>query len=298
MTAAAFSTVIESTQPIIADRTMRWDGSGYGSHAETSVAEPLTTWYLAEGATTGGFNLFYLLQNPTAQAATVQIQLPAAGAGRADHEDLHRRREHPPQHLRQRRGPGLGEAEISAVITSTNAVPIVVERAMYLDSNGQLFGAGHESAAVADLSTSWFFAEGATGPFFNMFILVANPSATDAALELRYLLPSGQVITRTHVARAHSRLTIGVHDEALALARTPVSTTLQSTNGVAVLAERAMWWPSVALVPQWQEGHNSAGAVRTGEKWGLADGEEGGARGQPDLRAGGEHRRRRPAACR
>ncbi len=173
--------------------------------------------------------------------------------------------------------PGLDEAEISAVITSTNAVPIVVERAMYLNSNGQLFGAGHESAAVADLSTSWFFAEGATGPFFNMFILVANPGATDAALELRYLLPSGQVITRTHVARAHSRLTIGVHDEALELARTPVSTTLQSTNGVAVLAERAMWWPSVALVPQWQEGHNSAGAVRTGEKWGLADGEEGGA---------------------
>ena len=68
-----------------------------------------------------------------------------------------------------------------------------------------------------------------------------------------------------------------MHDEALELARTPVSTTLQSTNGVAVLAERAMWWPSVALVPQWQEGHNSAGAVRTGEKWGLADGEEGGA---------------------
>jgi hypothetical protein len=156
-------------------------------------------------------------------------------------------------------------------------VPIVVERAMYLNSNGQLFGAGHESAAVADLSTSWFFPEGATGPFFNMFILVANPSATDAALELRYLLPSGQVITRTHVARAHSRLTIGVHDEALALARTPVSTTLRSTNGVAVLAERAMWWPSVALVPQRQEGQNSAGAVRTGEKWGLADGEEGGA---------------------
>ena len=275
--AAAFSTVVESTQPIIADRTMRWDGSGYGSHAETSVAEPLTTWYLAEGATTGGFNLFYLLQNPTAQAATVQIQYlrpaPAAPITKTYTVGANTRR----SIYVNGEDPALDEAEISAVITSTNAVPIVVERAMYLNSNGQLFGAGHESAAVADLSTSWFFAEGATGPFFNMFILVANPSATDAALELRYLLPSGQVITRTHVARAHSRLTIGVHDEALELARTPVSTTLQSTNGVAVLAERAMWWPSVALVPQWQEGHNSAGAVRTGEKWGLADGEEGGA---------------------
>ena len=239
--------------------------------------EPLTTWYLAEGATTGGFNLFYLLQNPTAQAATVQIQYlrpaPAAPITKTYTVGANTRR----SIYVNGEDPGLDEAEISAVITSTNAVPIVVERAMYLNSNGQLFGAGHESAAVADLSTSWFFAEGATGPFFNMFILVANPGATDAALELRYLLPSGQVITRTHVARAHSRLTIGVHDEALELARTPVSTTLQSTNGVAVLAERAMWWPSVALVPQWQEGHNSAGAVRTGEKWGLADGEEGGA---------------------
>ena len=274
---AAFSTVVESTQPIIADRTMRWDGGGYGSHAETSVAEPLTTWYLAEGATTGGFNLFYLLQNPTAQAATVQIQYlrpaPAAPITKTYTVGANTRR----SIYVNGEDPGLDEAEISAVITSTNAVPIVVERAMYLNSNGQLFGAGHESAAVADLSTSWFFAEGATGPFFNMFILVANPSATDADIELRYLLPSGQVITRTHVARAHSRLTIGVHDEALELALTPVSTTLQSTNGVAVLAERAMWWPSVALVPQWQEGHNSAGAVRTGEKWGLADGEEGGA---------------------
>ena len=286
---AAFSTVVESTQPIIADRTMRWDGSGYGSHAETSVAEPLTTWYLAEGATTGGFNLFYLLQNPTAQAATVEIQYlrpaPAAPITKTYTVGANTRR----SIYVNGEDPGLDEAEISAVITSTNAVPIVVERAMYLNSNGQLFGAGHESAAVADLSTSWFFAEGATGPFFNMFILVANPSATDAEIELRYLLPSGQVITRTHVARAHSRLTIGVHDEALALALTPVSTTLQSTNGVAVLAERAMWWPSVALVPQWQEGHNSAGAVRTGEKWGLADGEEGGRAGQPDLRAGGQH---------
>jgi hypothetical protein len=72
--APSFSTTIESTQPIIADRTMRWDSSGYGSHAETSVASRMTKWYLAEGATTGGFNLFYLIQNPTAQAATVEIQ--------------------------------------------------------------------------------------------------------------------------------------------------------------------------------------------------------------------------------
>ena len=38
---ASFSTVVESTQPLIVDRTMRWDQSAYGSHAETSIATPL-----------------------------------------------------------------------------------------------------------------------------------------------------------------------------------------------------------------------------------------------------------------
>jgi hypothetical protein len=278
--AASFSTVVESTQPIIADRTMRWDGSGYGSHAETSIAQPLATWYLAEGATTGGFNLFYLLQNPTGQAATISIEYlrpaPAAPITKTYTVGPNTRRS---IHVNAE-DPALDEAEISAVVTSTNAVPIVVERAMYLDSNGQFLGAGHESAALPEPSTSWFFAEGATGPFFNMFILIANPGAADAAVEARYLLPSGEVITRSYLARARSRLTIGVHDQAPALAQAVVSTTLHSTNAVPFLAERAMWWPSLALVPQWQEGHNSAGAVRAGEKWGLADGEEGGASNQ------------------
>ena len=66
---AEFSTVIESDERVIVDRTVTWDRSGYGSHAETSVPSPELTWYLAEGATQAGFALFYLLQNPSATAA-------------------------------------------------------------------------------------------------------------------------------------------------------------------------------------------------------------------------------------
>jgi CSLREA domain-containing protein len=276
MEATAFSTVIESNEPIIADRTMHWDGTGYGSHMETSIAKPLTRWYLAEGATTGGFNLFYLIQNPTATDANVEIQYlrpaPAAPITRTHVVKANSRF----SLYVNGEDPLLDEAEISAVFTSLNGVPIIVERSMYLDSEGQLFGAGHGSAAVSDLSTHWFFAEGATGPFFNLFILVANPGDTDAQIEARYLLPSGQVITKTYLSAAHSRLTIGVHAEGPELANTPVSTILTSTNNVPVLAERAMWWPAPPLAAEWTEGHNSAGAVQTGEKWGLAEGEEGG----------------------
>jgi uncharacterized protein YcaQ len=58
---------------------MSWDRSAYGSHAETSVPAPARQWYLAEGATHSGFQLFYLLQNPNPVEATVAISylLPA-----------------------------------------------------------------------------------------------------------------------------------------------------------------------------------------------------------------------------
>jgi subtilisin family serine protease len=61
---AQFSTTVSASQPLVVDRTMTWDGSGYGAHAETATNEPSPRWYFAEGATHSGFALFYLLQNP------------------------------------------------------------------------------------------------------------------------------------------------------------------------------------------------------------------------------------------
>ena len=73
---------------VVVDRTMTW-GGGYGSHAETALAAPSTTWFLAEGATHGRFSLFYLLQNPGAAPATVAVDLPAPCAGRPGHAPVH-----------------------------------------------------------------------------------------------------------------------------------------------------------------------------------------------------------------
>ncbi|MBA2353094.1 MAG: DUF11 domain-containing protein, partial [Acidobacteria bacterium] len=58
---AEFSTLIEADVQVVADRTMSWDATGYGSHAERGIlTRTATTWYFAEGATFGNFNLFYL----------------------------------------------------------------------------------------------------------------------------------------------------------------------------------------------------------------------------------------------
>ena len=82
--------MIESDQPVVVDRTMTWDGTAYGAHAETALDAPSTTWYLAEGATHGAFDLFYLLQNPNDTDGERDDQLSAAGAADAGRQDLHR----------------------------------------------------------------------------------------------------------------------------------------------------------------------------------------------------------------
>lgn len=271
---AEYSTTIESTQPIVADRTMRWDGSGYGSHAGTGVAAPALEWYLAEGATTGNFDLFYLIQNPGATAAEVEITylFPAPAPPLVKrYTVLPRSRFNIWVDFEDSR---LAAAEVSATIRATNGVPVIVERSMYLTRGGRVFDAGHASAGVTAPALEWFLAEGATGAYFDLFVLVANPGTAAAQVTVDYLLPSGTVVTRDYVVAPQSRYNIWVDVEDPALADTAVATRVRSTNGVPVIVERAMWWPGDPST--WHEGHNSAGATQAGTRWALADGEVGG----------------------
>jgi hypothetical protein len=272
---ATFSTTLEADAPVVADRTVSWDRRGYGAHAETAVAAPATTWYLAEGATHSGFDLFYLLQNPTAQPAVVEVQyLLPAGAPVVKTYEL-------PAFSRTNlwvdyEAPELRNTDVSAVLTSVNDVPVIVERSMYQSTGTQVFGAGHTSAGVTAPATEWFLAEGATGDFFDLFVLVANPTPTAAAVEARYLLPDGREVVKAYTVAGHSRFNIWVDLEDPALAATAVSTTLTSLNGVPVIAERTMWWPAAPGAGGWTEAHNAPGTTRTATQWALADGEVGG----------------------
>jgi hypothetical protein len=158
-------------------------------------------------------------------------------------------------------------------IDVTSPLPIIAERAMYL-AGARLFEGGHESAGVNSPSTRWFLAEGATGSFFDCFVLISNPDAAAANVTLRYLLESGQTVTRNVVVPPLSRHTINVETEDPRLANAAVSTTV--TSDVGIVVERAMYWPDISQ--GWQEAHNSFGVTETALRWGLADGRIGGER--------------------
>ena len=269
---AEFSVMIESDVPVVADRTMTWNATGYGSHAETSLPAA-STWHLAEGATHSGFHLFYLIHNPNETATTLQATylLPTPTAPIVKSYEV-------PGNSRftiwvNQEGAPLASTDVSAVITAPAERPIVVERAMYRDAAGQVFGAGHSSGGITAPSTTWFLAEGATGSYFDMFVLIANPNASDATVTATYLLPSGQTVVKTYNVGARSRFNIWVDLEDAALANTAVSTKLVAS--VPVVVERSMWWPNGS--DNWHEAHDSPGATVTGTRWVLAEGEVGGA---------------------
>jgi hypothetical protein len=273
----------------VADRTVTWGSGGYGSHTETAVLQPATTWYLAEGATGGGFELLYLLQNSNSTEVQVDITyLLTAGAplvkrytvpakGRltipVDNEEIPAGSGQQP----------LASTDVSAKVQVVSGGPVIVERAMYFSVPGETFGAGHASAGVTEAEFQrghhWFFAEGATGPFFDTFLLLSNPGLTPAHVTATYLLGSGATHAKAYTLSPQSRFTIWLDEEEIPqdsgskpLVNVEVSTTL--TSDVPIIAERSMWWPQ----GQWYEAHNTAGATGSGTRWAVADGEVGGPR--------------------
>jgi hypothetical protein len=267
---AAVSTVVHSTNgvPLAAERTMIWDSTGYGGHGG-SAAAPSTGWLFAEGSQ-GYFSTFILLANDNTTDATVTLNFLLEGGG-----VVTEMRTVPAKHrLTVYAGdiPALVNQSFGLEVQSTQ--PIIAERAMYLPGP-RLFEGGHESAGVNSANTNWFLAEGATGSFFDCFVLLSNPNATPAHVTLTYLLPSGETVPQTIVMPAQSRQTINIATVDARLASADVSTTIVSDIGI--VAERAMYWPNRG--GGWHEGHNSFGITETGLRWGLADGRLGGPRG-------------------
>jgi hypothetical protein len=261
------SATIVSTDaiPLVVERTMRWDATGYGAHTEKATGAPALTWLFAEGSQ-GFFQTFVLLANPnaTANRATVTFLREGGATPVTEIFDLA-----PTSRRTIFAGDIAALRDQSFGIQVVFDAPGVAERAMYFGQ--RVFEAGHESAGVNAPATEWFLAEGATGSFFTTFLLVANPGDTDANVTYTYLPATGLPIIKTRTVAARSRWTGNIAGEDPSLANAAVATRITSTQ--PVIAERAQYWPFDPA--QWFEAHNSFGATSLGVKWGLAEGRVG-----------------------
>ena len=269
---AAVSTTVRSTLaiPIVVERTMWWGGDArYGAHTEKASGGAAPRWFFAEGSQ-GFFFTFLLLANPHTQdnVATVRFLLEGGGEVVRTVTLLPRSRA---DALRRRRAGARGTVvRHGRDVRQTG----IAERAMYFGQN-PLWTAGHESAGATAPSTTWFLAEGATGPFFETFILLANPNAGPADATVRFLPASGAPVIKQIAVPGNGRVTINIEGEDASLANVPVATDVSSS--LPIVTERAQYWPDPA--PSWYEAHNSFGVTETATKWGLAEGRVGGASG-------------------
>jgi hypothetical protein len=267
MEATSFSTAVASPTglPLIVERTMRWDKSGYGAHGERATEGAAPQWYFAEGSQ-GFFSTFFLLVNPQTMANTAHITYFREGEA-----PLLRDVPMPPESrvtVYAGADAELKDRSFGALVAFDQ--PGTAERAMYFGTD-PLWSGGSDSVGVTAPSTSWYLAEGATGSFFNTFVLLANPGTVDATATLTYLPDTGTPVVKQRVVPAGQRVTINIATEDASLESAAVSTRVESTQ--PILVERSQYWPA----PNWYESHNSFGLTSTATRWGLAEGRVGGA---------------------
>ena len=266
---SAVSTVVTvpSGLPLAVERTMFWDqATHYGGHGGSAVEAPANRWYFAEGSQ-GFFDTWLLLANPGDAPATMRVSFLR------EHESPYTVAVTIPAHARETIWAGSHAALVgrSFSIEVDADSPVMAERAMYWSSQGRYWNGGHDSAGVSALSTFWFLAEGATGDYFDMYVLLGNRGVDATTATVTFLLSDGTTVDRTYDVPARRRLTINVEDQDPRLRQAEVS--VRVVSGKPLVVERAMYWPGNSST--WQDAHNSFGVTDTGLAWMLAEGRAG-----------------------
>ena len=264
---AEVSTIVTApaTTPIVVERTMRWDDTGYGAHTDKASPSTSAKWYFAEGSQ-GFFFTYLLLANPhnAANQATVNYLRENASVVTRTYDLA------PLQRFTVDVGADADLVNQSFGMEVTFTLPGIAERAMYFGLSPLWIG-GHESVGVTLPSRNWFLAEGATGSFFETFVLFANPSATAAQRDRALSAGHGRA-GRQDVSGAGRPASDDQHRGRGSVAGQRRGRHAGDVD-VPIIVERAQYWPDPA--PSWYEAHNSFGVTSTGTRWGLAEGRVG-----------------------
>jgi Tol biopolymer transport system component/fibronectin type 3 domain-containing protein len=197
------ATKVTSDEAVVVERATYTSGpTRRGATASPAVSSQSTSWFVAEGATAGGFETWILVSNQGSQPACVAVTILESGGPREIYSQS------APFCLGplSRRSINLGTftstfdvaTKVESVagsdgsITASSPRPVVVERAMYNDH--PFLEKGSSSAeAVTKSGLQWLAVEGATAGGFETWILIANPGGSAACAEVRYLTSAGPV---------------------------------------------------------------------------------------------------------
>lgn len=224
---------------------------------------PYFSYVLAEGVTGSFFRTDVAVANPNIDAATVQWRLSTEEGVVAVRDAVLAPMSRTVLVLND--VPELDDRSVAVEVRSLDALPLAVERTTTWDATG--YGA-HASSAVSSPSTRWFFAEGSQG-FFDTFLLIVNPGADSAEVDVDFLLETGGPISLRLDVAPGARRTVYVGHVAGMDGR---SFSIDVHSSVPVVAERAMYFSTWRM---WEGGHASAGVPMALTRWLFAEGVTG-----------------------
>lgn len=248
------SVKIESDQLIFAERPMyfMYRGGLSGGHVASGQSDLLQTMYFAEGYTGPGFDEYITLQNPGGTPATVDFEYQLGSGAVVTSQHVVAPTSRKTVYVNSEVGPGQ---EVSAKLTSD--APILAERPMYFAYGGWITD-GHVSPAQAAPGTTFYFAEGYTGPGFDEYITLQNPGSVTATVSIDYQSSTGATYSNALAVGPKSRATVRVNN----VVGPNKEISAKVTSDQPILAERPMYFSF--------QGSVTGGSVVAGQPSGLA----------------------------
>jgi hypothetical protein len=263
---------------VFAERSIYWSVNGAnraGGSDDNGSTELSSEWFLAEGSTSNGRETNILIGNPNAVDSELDVQYLIEG--REPVLRQYSARAH--SRLTIRAGDDVPDSEFSTRIVSTNEVPVVVERSMFGEADGQLRKWGHTALGVTGGAAKWYLAEGAVHNRFETFILIANPNNHEVTVNLRFLLSDGEPVEKQIRVSANTRKTINVELSFAEMRdQAGFSTVVSTENGEKIVVERAMYWTGESY-SQRSGATAVVGIPAPQPRWILPEGAVGGSSG-------------------
>ncbi|MBN2168167.1 MAG: C1 family peptidase [Actinobacteria bacterium] len=228
---------VVSNVAVIPERAM-YRNSRREGHDSIGTTQPMTRYYLAEGATgyDSSFVTYVLIQNPSNTTNDVSVtymtasgpvtqptfQMPANSRKTLKVNDVL-----PPN------------TDFSTAVSGTQ--PLIAERAMYWYGTPNTGEVCHDSIGMSAPHVNFYLPAGGTSNQWETWTLVQNPNSSNVTVEVSYLPDGGGgIYTFNDTIPANSRKTYNMADEVPDGSAAVMVRSLDSTKKIMV--ERAMYW--------------------------------------------------------
>ena len=221
-----------------------------------------SSFYFAEGCTRQGFDEWLCLMNPGDSPTTAHITYMFTD-GTTKSQDI-------PIGATTRATVKVNDAvgpdkDVSVKVTSE--AMIVAERPMYFNYKGAWTG-GHNVMGSTLALSSFYFAEGYTGPGFEEWLCLMNPGDSPTTAHITYMFADGTTKSQDVAIGATTRTTVKVND--VVGEDKDVSAKISSDS--PIVAERPMYFNYRG---KWTGGHDVVGAGSPGRSFYFAEGYTG-----------------------